>query len=735
MAIIGKIREKSWLMLVLIGGALLAFIFTDYNKMTGNVESKYGIGTVYGEKVNEQDYNNDVLMAEINAKRQAQNQQQAPQPVDKDQVWRFFTEQLVLSAEFEALGIDVSDREFDAYLYGEDGFDVLPEFTQSFTDSATGMFDKKLLQSRIEEMENSDDPKIQQQWKDSKEYYTNKIKQEKYFNIVKQGIYITDLEAKNEYIAQKEIKSISFVMQRYNSIKDEEIEVTDDALKAFYEEHKNEPKYNNKVASREVKFFDINIVPSAEDSANFNQEIATLKEEFASTTNDSLFVVNPKRNEFTYFSSTHQATYKPDSDEKAKQRGLTYPSAMDSVFTNAQVGDIIGPYQDKGVTRIAKVLDFNTKQLSVRHILIAAQRVDTVAVEKAKAKVDSLLPLINKDNFFEYVLNYSEDPGSKNTGGEYKDFLDYEMVPEFSNFALEEPVGKIGYVQTDFGFHIIEVLDKKEVKFPVLAVVQKTLKASQETIDKVDEEVDNIIYLLDEKMSPIENGAEKVAMFDTIVKENGYFARPLTIQENGPKVFGFNTPFAEDKILKLAFEEGAQVGDLIDSPIKESNRYIIAVLSGIKNEGVLSFEDAKDVVKAEYIKAEKVKIITSKMLGAKSLDDLQSKLENAKIRKAEVTFANPQISGAGFEPYVVGTVFSSGLKDGSITIPIEGKAGVYVVMIEKTTKAPTAANYQAEKDQLLASARASVQANLTKGLNKLADVIDNRRFYQLGIRR
>ncbi len=734
MAIIGKIREKSWLMLVLVGGALIAFIFTDYNKMTGNVESKYGIGTVYGEKVNEQDFNRDVEMAQLNADRQAQQQQQPSTPVDKAQVWKMFTDRLVLNAEYEALGIDVSDNEFDAYLYGEEGFDVLPEFKQSFIDSATGMFDKKLLQSRIEEMENSEEPEVQQQWKDSKQYYQDKIKQEKYFAIINQGIYVTTLEAKNEYIAQKEIKTISYVMQRYGAIKDDEIEVNDDVLKAYYEAHKNEPKYNNKVTSREVKFFDITVLPSGADSTKFDEEIAALKESFAATENDSLFVTNHKNSDFNFYSSTHQATYKPDSDEKAKQRGLSYPAAMDSVFTNAQIGDIIGPYQDKGVTRIAKVIDFNTNLLSVRHILIAAQRMDTVAVAKAKAKVDSLLPLINKDNFFEYVLNYSEDPGSKNTGGEYKDFMDYEMVPEFSNFAIEEPVGKIGYVQTDYGFHIIEVLDKKQVKYPVLAVVQKSLVPSQETIDEIDEEVDNVIYLLDEKMSPIEDGKEKVAMFDTIVKEKGYFARPIQIQENGPKVFGFNSSFAEDKILKLAFQPGAQVGDLIDSPIKENGRYIIAVLSSIKEKGVLSFENAKDLVKADYIQAEKVKILSDKMYGAKTLEEIKNKLERVNINKSEVTFANPQITGAGFEPYVVGTVFS-GLKDGEMTKPIKGKAGVYVVLLEKTTPAPTAANYQAEKDQMLASARASVQVNLTKGLTKLADVVDNRRFYQLGIRR
>ena len=92
MAIIGKIREKSWLMLVLVGLALLAFIFTDYSKMTGNSESVYGFGTVNGEKVDINEFNRDVERAQANADRNAQQQQQASTPVDRDQVWKAFTD-------------------------------------------------------------------------------------------------------------------------------------------------------------------------------------------------------------------------------------------------------------------------------------------------------------------------------------------------------------------------------------------------------------------------------------------------------------------------------------------------------------------------------------------------------------------------------------------------------------------------------------------------------------------
>lgn len=730
MAIIGKIREKSWLMLVLVGGALLAFILGDYYKGSNGTDMEFGYGTVYGEMVNIDEFNEQLAIAEENTRRNAEQQGQQPQPVDKDAVWASFIENIILEKQYEALGINVSDGEFDSYLYGRDGFKVLPDLAQGFTDSITGMFNDKLLQSRIEEMESSDDPNVQKQWADSKEYYTNRRKQEKYFEILNQGVYVTNLEAKNEYMAQKEIKSISYVFKRYSEIKDETIDVSDAKLKAFFEEHKNEKKYETKQASREIKFFDIFIEPSKADSAKFNKMMAELKSKFAVTKNDSLFVM--KNSDMKGFSSTHLATFKSDKDEKARQ-GMTYPSYLDTIFKMSKVGDIVGPYEDNGNTRIAKVLDFNKNTLTARHILIAAQKGDDAAVKKAKRVVDSILPLINSDNFEDYVARFSEDPGSKDKGGKYEDFMDYEMVPEFSKFATDEPIGKIGYVQTDFGFHIMENIERKELNAPVLAIVQKTLTPSLETIDEKDKEVYDLLFELDEKLSKKQDPYAKVVLFDTIVSRADKFARPVNITDNTPKLYGFTSKFAEDKLLELAYRDGAQVGDLVSSPIKDKNRYIIAIVSSIKPKGTPTFEDAKMAIKKDYIEDVKAKRITSQMVGVKSLKELSTKLKT-EVQKAEVTFANPQITGAGYEPEVVGALFS-GLKDGGRTLPLKGKSGVYVVQIEQTTKAPAAANYMVEKDQLLSAVKGSVQGNARTSLVKQADVIDNRRFFENNIRR
>ena len=188
MAIIGKIRDKGWLVLVVVGLALVAFILGDYwRNDQGNVEEKYGIGTIYGEKVDPVGFEDAVRIAEENSVRAAQQQQQQtgrpvePQPVDRNSVWKSYVDKLLLEQEFEALGIEVSAAEFDAYLYGTDGFEVMPELKQSFTDSSG--FNLSLLQSRIQEMEGSEDAAERQNWEDTKEYYTIKRKQEKYYAI------------------------------------------------------------------------------------------------------------------------------------------------------------------------------------------------------------------------------------------------------------------------------------------------------------------------------------------------------------------------------------------------------------------------------------------------------------------------------------------------------------------------------------------------------------------------
>ncbi len=729
MAVIGAIRDKGRYVLIgFVGLALVTFILTGFFDSFGGGPTQISNGTVAGEDVNMETFQKYVSQFQMNDMQQAQQQgreyteRDAEQSADR--AWQLTVDEQLLETEYEALGIDVSDQEFTAYLYGEDGFTLMPDIQQNFSDPTTGKLNVKQLEKFIADREKATDPQQAQQWKDTKDGLKKNRKQEKYFQIMSQGLYVTKLEAKNEYKAQKEVKSISFVMGSFRDIEDDKIKVTDEEIRNYWEENKGKKKFEV-MAGRDVKYFDIMIQPSKRDSMEFNKVMNKLKNEFANAANDSVFVMT--NSDLKAFGASKSFTFRPAGDQKARP-GMTYPMEMDTVFKTATIGQIVGPYYDNGKTRIAKVLDFNSKLLKVRHILVGDQS------KKASDKklADSIAKVVNKDNFEALVKKYSKDQGSVEKGGVYEDFRFDEMVEPFAKFAYEEAIGKVGVVESQFGWHVMEVMDRKDApKFPVLAVIEKTLTPSEETNIALKDKVYNLLYKFEQKISATEDVMAKLNLFDTLAKKENYFARPVRMFDEQPNVQGFNTKLASQKILELAYNDDAEVGQLCPAPIQDKDRYIIAMVSSIRKEGAPSFEDAYTQMKNELIKEKKAARIIAKIGKERNLNVIAKRLGTA-VSQSDVTFANPNIQGGGMEYEVVGSLFS-GLKDGKTTIPLIGTNGVYVIKLNKTVKAPAAANYDAERTQLLAQMRGNAASDIRRGLQKKYKVIDNRRLAELGL--
>ena len=743
MAIIGKIRSKSGLLVGIIGIALLSFILGDYQSFFGSSEGEYGIGTVFGEKIDPNKYNETNGKVQDQDRGQAQKEQKeyTEEDIEKsqDKAWNFLVDSTILKREYDALEVSVSDREFNAYLMATDGFPILEDLSaQFFTDSLTGLVSEKStvegrqkLKLTIDKLKASKEPQAVQQWKGTKQYYTDRRKQEKYLALLDQGAYVTKLEAEAEYLAQKETKNISFVARRYDEIKDISVKISESELKNYYEEHKSDKKYANRSSSREVKLFDVSVAPSRKDSLMFNKNLNTLKALFLQSANDSIFVAkNSDRN--IYFSDK-RSTAVPEGNEKAN-KFQTYPASLDSIFKSTSIGQIVGPYTMQENVIISKVLGFTPTRLKARHLLISTNSSKDEKVIAAKRKTaDSLLKVINTNNFTELVTKYTEDPGSKTTGGLYENFLEAEMVKEFGSFCATQAIGKIGIVKTDFGFHIIEVLERDATKFPLLVSVSKIFKASIETIENKESEITNILYKLDRSISKVEDPIKKSALFDTIVARSKYFPRAIVIEDNSPKVTGFTTAAASNKILELAYAEEASVGNLTSYPIKDKDKYVIAMISSIKEKGEPNYEHIKAKMKEDLLIEKKSQKLITQMLKYKTMLAL-AKASNTTIMNAEISFSNPQITGGGYEPEIIGALFASVIKDKKRTLPLKGKTGVYVIQIDKTTKAPTAANYKIEREQMYTALKGSVQGQALGALRKKADIVDNRKLNELRIR-
>ena len=265
MAIIGKIRERSWILVGVIGLALVAFILTDFMSGRGGGQNNIGIGTVYDSDVDYAEYDKNVNLFVNDARATAQKEQrditQQEQEQAYDQAWSYTVDNLILQREYDALGINVSDAEFKAYLLGKDGFEVLPDIAKGFTDSVTGAVNTKLLESKIKELSTSKDAEAKKNWAQTKKYYTERRRTEKYFDILGQGIYVTKLEGKGDYIAKKEIKEVSYITKQYSDFEKDEVKISDAELLKYYEEHKEDKKYQNIESSRTVRLFDIPVVP------------------------------------------------------------------------------------------------------------------------------------------------------------------------------------------------------------------------------------------------------------------------------------------------------------------------------------------------------------------------------------------------------------------------------------------------------------------------------------------
>ncbi|MFM7006618.1 MAG: peptidylprolyl isomerase [Flavobacteriales bacterium] len=741
MALIGKIRAKSGLLVAMIGIALLAFILNDYQSLFGIGEGDYGIGLVFGDKVDPTNYS----LASAKFQEQERNQAaqngkeftETEQEAASDKAWNFMVDSTILSKEYEKLGIAVTERELESYWYAKDGFNVLQDLAQFFTDSLTGIQTPQSLENgrvklkaTLDNLKKSKEPQAVNQWVGFKAYHTDRRKTEKYFGILKQGVFVTDLEAADQYYANNEKKTISFVVRRYSEISDADVKVSEKEIKAYYDEHKGDKKYLVRNPSRDVKMFDVNIRPSKADSTVFTTKMNTLRAGFSASTNDSAFVA--KNSETPIYFSDKRATSVPEGHPKA-DRYQTYPMSLDTIFKTAAVGQLVGPYVSKEKMVLSKVIGFTPASLKARHILISTNSSKDEKVLAAKKKTaDSIVKVLNKTNWDEIVKKHSDDPGSKEKGGVYEDFLEGDMVMEFGGYCATAPIGKVGIVKTDFGYHIIEVLERSASKFPLLASVSITFKPSDQTVADMESEVNGILLKLDRKISKEEDPYKKSILFDTIVTQAKYAPRVIQIEDKAPKVFGFTTSMARDRILEMAYADDATVGTMTMSPIRDKEKYVIAMVSAIRPEGEPLFENVRSQMERELIQEKKAKRFMNQMAG-KSVQAI-SKRFNTPVIDAEVTFGNPQISNAGYEPTIIGNLFSGALKKGQRTLPLKGETGVYVIQIKAITKAPATTNFKAEKDQLTQSLANQVEGQAMGGLRKKAAVVDNRKLSELGVR-
>lgn len=185
------------------------------------------------------------------------------------------------------------------------------------------------------------------------------------------------------------------------------------------------------------------------------------------------------------------------------------------------------------------------EQVKVRHILIRINPEDPESEKKALAKIEDLAKKADARNFAQLAKQHSEDPGSKTNGGLIDFFARGRMVPEFENaaFSMAKANEISRPVKTDYGYHLIQFLEKRAAKSP--------------TLDDLREEIASILLSKERSQSELSALQEALKNGDRSGIQNFVRRHKLKWEETGAfSIDADSVPKigANDEVVRLAFQ-------------------------------------------------------------------------------------------------------------------------------------------------------------------------------------
>ncbi len=695
MAVLSKIRKRSGLLLLAIGFALLSFVVQDLFTKGFKSLSK-DVGSVNGKDISFDEFRIKVA----NTEKNAQNGQQMTSMQASNQVWNQEVQVALLNAEFEKLGIRVGEKHI------VEAFKSDPNIGQNqMFLNAAGKFDLNKFKDYFKQIPNG-----MEMLKDQEKNAELRAKYEIYNSLIKGGMYATQTEGKFKYEAESNKVGFDYVMVPYSSIKDSDVKVTDEEITAYM---KTKEKKFKSEESRELDYVLISEKPSAADEAEIKKNVDALllpsvRYNKETGKNDTIQGFRSVTDIADFVNANSDIPF--DSTYISKQ---DLPAEQAEALFNLPVGEIYGPYMKGNYYCLSKGLGRKAgAKVKASHILISWEgtkvpnKKEKRTKEQAKAKADGLLAQAQANpGMFMMLAMTNSDDSSAQQGGDLGFFGLNQMVKPFNDFAFGNPIGKIGLVETEFGYHIIQVTDKQDaVK---LATIAQKIEPSEATNDK--------IYTQATKFEM--DAANKD--FAKLVKDNKLTSSPAVRVKAIDESFGSLSN--QRQIVKWGFEGDTKIGSVKRFEIVNVG-HVIAKLKSIAPKGLMSVEEARPQVEPILKNKKKAAKIAAKMKGA-SLAAIAAANKVTVMNAVDLTIENPSVPNAGFEPKVVGLAFSS--KANVVSKPIEGNSGEYVIVTRTVTKAPALKKF----DDYVAKVKQQAVGNSGRFMQALkddADIQDNR---------
>lgn len=685
MAIIGSIRKRGTLIVVIVGLSLGAFILGEAQNLF--VSNNTTVGSFNGDKL---DINKYLQLVEdkklfIQTIRPGMELDEATEDALKDEVWQEEIRTRVYEKQCRILGLIVSDAEQNDLGVGETADDRIK---QQFMNPETGRFDPNAYDQQMKQLEDpgAREGKDLEQWIAARaywEHFQNQMKvdrlQTKYTNMITKGLYVTTKEATSLYKANSDHANIRFVVKSYSTIPDSTVTFTEEELVNFFKEHKYRMRSKK---SKAIKYAVFLSIPTPGDSAALRNNIIKLRDELATTDDDTLFVAQ-------------------NSDESSPpmfvKKGVLNP-VLDSLLFSAPKGTIAGPIIESGYYVVAKKLIERVQPDSckARHILIQPSENTEVAVKNAETLRDSIFTALkNGGNFAELAAKFSKDGSAKDTGN-LGWFGKGQMVAEFNDSCFLNKKGDLKKVNSQFGFHVIYIIDQTApVKESQIAMVIKVIKPSDET-KKIQYNMANEIAYPDKKVKSF----DALKHMEGFAKKNNLIFRDeQSITEASRNIL--NMPGTK-LIVRWALE--SKRGD-ISEPFESGDNYIVAVVTANRPDGIPALNDVRDDAIVAYRKHKKaaqfINEFNSTLAMSKDIGSLAASMKLNIGNANDISFGSYFIPGAGIEPQLLGTSF--GIKVNQLSKPVEGNGGVYVLVVDQFTPAPALPDYRGIKKQIMQS--------------------------------
>ena len=703
MAILNSIRKRGVFLIIIIALALFSFILADVIR-NGGFSSEKSLTTV--AIVNGETLTRDIFMKQVElTQRNLGENGTTAQAMNL--VWDRELRNVLQQQQYDALGLTAQKEQLDQSL--RMGLASNPTF-----QDADGVFSALKVQEYIANVK-ATNPTAYQQWLD----YENNLKsgalQTTYYNMIKAGMRSTLSEGEQEYRYQNDKINMQYVYVPYTSIPDTDVSVTDSEIEAYI--RKNAADYEQ-TPQVDVQYVSFSEAPSDLDIADAETAITSLLKdrEVYNSNIKATEVLKGLENTQDYQNFINDNSDVPFQDRYFFKSDI--PEAIAEDLFATPLNGIYGPYKLGNNNNISKVIGITQMPDSVqsRHILIRyqgsfrASDAITRSKEDAKAMADSITRVLkrNKNKFEALAKTLSDDKSNSDTGGDLGYSGPGKMTKDFNDFIFDNKTGTLGVVETEFGFHVVEVQEQKnKQKAMKFATISKEIEASEKTLNEVFANA-----------SRFELAAQK-GDFSQIAKTQELALKPVNkigaLDATIPGV-GNNR-----SIVNWAFEEDVSVGDVKRFSILDG--YVVVQLTRKSPKGLMSIAEASALVMPKLRNAYKAKQIMATISGD-DLDAIASSQGISVQNATAITMAAPTIPGAGAEPEVVGAAFAKAA--GETTSLIAGEKGVFKVRVTAVNNAPALENYASYANQLNSAATPAVNTKVYQALKNAAEIEDNR---------